>query len=222
MELALGCLSLACLAGAQSNSSRSDLVVLDRKTASNLVLTQFKPDYPALAKLNYIQGRVRMQLLVSGDGHVTEANVVEGHPFLAVAALNAVRQWVYRPFLGPTGPIPFVTIVEVNFALRNIQPDKLPPEPIKDLNRQVRPPHVLDKPSLQTHLVHLRVLVSDEGEAIDVNPVDGFPSHYDAAMRLAGYFKFEPARWGSMTVPWYLDVDVPAEGQPPEVPASNN
>lgn len=222
MEFALGCLSLACVVAAQSKSSKSDPVILDRKDAANLILAQPKPDYPALAKVNYIQGRVRMQVLVSGEGKVTEANVVQGHPFLAVAALSAVRRWVYKPLQSPAGQIPFVTMVEVNFTLRNTQPDKFPPEAAKDLNRQVRPPQVLNKPSVQSHLVHIRVLVSEEGQAIDVNPVEGFPSHYDAAMRMAGQCRFEPARWGSITVPWYLDVDVPAEGSPASVPASND
>lgn len=221
-EIVIGCLSLVCLAAAQSQSSNSDPVILNRKDAANLVLVQAKPDYPPLAKVNYIQGRVRMQVLVSGEGKVTEANVVQGHPFLAEAALSAVRQWHYKPLLGPSGPIPFVTMVEVNFTLRNIQLDKLPPEAEKDLNRSVRPPQVLDKPSSHSHLVHLRVLVNEDGQAIDVNPINGFPSHYDAAMKMAGHFRFEPARWGSITVPWYLDVEFPMEGTPAPVPASSD
>jgi len=222
LEFALGCLSFACFAAAQSNSSKTDPVIVDRKDASNLILNQTKPDYPALAKVNYIQGRVRMRLLVSSQGRVVESNVIEGHPFLAVAALSAVHEWVYRPLQSPAGPVPFVTMVEVNFALRNIQPQRFPPEPVKDLNRQVRPPQVLDRPSAQLHLVHLRVLVSENGQAIDVNPVNDFPSQYDSAMRMAGHFRFQPARWGSITVPWYLDVEVPTEGPPPSVPASND
>ena len=222
VEIVLGCLSIVCFAAAQSKSSNADPVILNRKDAANLVVAQAKPDYPPLAKVNYIQGRVRMQVLVSSEGKVTEANVVQGHPFLAVAALSAVRQWHYRPLLSPSGPIPFVTMVEVNFTLRNIQLDKLPPEAVKDLNKQVRPPQVLDKPSVQSHLVHLRVLVNEEGQVIDVNPVDGFPAHYDATMKMAGLFRFEPARWGTITVPWYLDVDIPMEGTPVPVPASSD
>lgn len=222
VEFALGCLSLACFAAAQSSTSSPDPVILSRKDAANLILTQAKPEYPVMARVNYIQGRVRMQVLVSSEGKVTEAHVVEGHPFLAAAALIAVRQWVYRPLQSPPGPVPFVTMVEVNFALRNIQADRFPPEPVKDLSRQVRPPHVLDKPPVQSHLVRLRVLVSEAGRAIDVNPVEGFPSHYDATMRMAGHFRFEPARWGSITVPWYLDVEIPAEDPQAPVPASND
>ncbi|HEV2348831.1 MAG TPA: energy transducer TonB [Terriglobia bacterium] len=197
-------------------------MILNRKAAANLILAQPKPDYPALAKLNYIQGRVRMQVLVSGEGKVTEANVVQGHPFLAAAALNAVRRWKYKPFQTIAGPVPFVTVVEVNFSLRNIQPDHIPPEAVKDLNRQVRPPQVLDKPPVQSNLVHMRVLVNEEGQAIDVNPIEGFPSDYDAVMRMAGHFRFEPARWGTITVPWYLDVEVPAQDPPIPVPASKD
>lgn len=222
VEFALGCLSLACVAAAQSKPSDSDPVILNRKDASSLILAQTKPDYPAMAKVNYIQGKVRMQVLVSGEGKVIEANVVQGHPFLAVAALNAVRHWAYKPFQSPSGPVPFVTTVEVNFTLRNTQLDKFPPEAVKDLNRQVTPPHVLDKPAVQSHLVHMRVLVSEEGQAIDVKPVEGFPAHYDAAMRMAALCRFEPARWGSITVPWYLDVEVPVESPPASVPASND
>jgi len=222
VEFALGCLSLACFAAAQTKSSKSDPVILDRKEAAKLVVSQAKPDYPALARMNYIQGRVRMQVLVSCEGKVVESNVTYGHPFLAVAALETVRQWLYKPLQSPSGPVPFVTVVEVNFTLRNIQPDRFPPAPDKDLNRQVRPPQVLDKPSVQSHLMHLRVLVSEDGQAIDVNPVQGFPSQYDSAMRMAGHFRFQPARWGSLTVPWYVDVEVPEEGPPPSLPASDD
>lgn len=222
VEIVLGCLSLVCFAGAQSKSSISDPAILSRKDAANLILAQPKPDYPALAKMNYIQGRVRMQVLVSSEGKVTEANVVQGHPFLAAAALNAVRQWHYKPLQTPSGPVPFVTIVEVNFTLRNIQLEKLPPEAVKDLNRQVRPPQVLEKPSVHLHLVHLRVLVSEDGQAIDLSPIKGFPSQYDAAMKMAGHYRFEPARWGTITVPWYLDVEFPVESTPTPLPASND
>lgn len=222
LELAIGCLSLACFAAAQTKSSKKGPVIVDRKDAANLILNQTKPDYPPLAKVNYIQGRVRMRLLVSSEGRVVDCNVIQGHPFLAVAALSAVRHWLYRPLKGPTGPVPFITLVEVNFTLRNLQPEKFPPEAVKDLNRQVRPPQVLDGPSEQLHLVHLRILVSESGQALDVNPVSDFPSQYDWAMRMAGHFRFQPARWGSITVPWYLDVEVPAEGPPTPEPASND
>jgi TonB family protein len=219
-EIVFGCLSVVCFASAQSQTSDSRPLVLAKKDATSLILAQAKPDYPALAKVNYIQGRVSLQLLVSCEGKVTEANVVQGHPFLAVAALNAVRHWLYRPLQSPSGPIPFVTTVEVNFTLRHLQLDKLPPEPLKDLNRSVRPPQVLSKPSSQSHLVHLRVLVDEDGQVIDVSPIEGFPSNYSAAMKMAEHFRFEPARWGSLTVPWYLEVECPEESTAAPVPAS--
>jgi TonB family protein len=213
-SLAFECLALACIATAQTDSSSTAPVVLNRKDAAGLILAQGKPEYPPLAKVNYIQGKVHIQVLVSSEGKVIEANVVEGHPFLAAAALNSVRRWMYKPLKTAAGNIPFVTLVDVNFSLRSTHVDKLPPDAEKDLSRQIRPPAVLDKPPAHAPLVHIRVLVNDEGQAIDVNPIEGFPSHYSAALRFAEHCKFQPARWGPLAVPWYLEVDVPAEDHP--------
>jgi TonB family protein len=208
------CLALGCWASGQTESSRKSPVIVNRKEASTMILAQGKPEYPPLAKVNYIQGRVHIQVLVSPEGKVMEANVIEGHPFLAAAALRAVRDWVYKPLETAAGKVAFVTIVDVNFSLRNIVPDKVPPNPEKDLSRQVRPPEVLDKPPAHAPLLHVRVLVNDEGQAIDVNPVEGFPAHYGEALKFAEHCKFQPARWGPLAVPWYLDVDVPLEEKP--------
>ena len=212
--LALECLALACAAAAQTNSSPAQIITLSKKTAASLILHQPKPEYPPLAKVNYIQGKVRLQVLVSPEGKVIEANVFQGHPFLAAAALDAVRHWLYRPLRTATGAVPFVTMVDVNFALRSIKIEQLPPKAEQDLSRQIHPPQMLKKPPANSPLVHVRVLVNDEGEAIDVNPVEGFPVQYDSALKLVEQCKFQPAHWGPLAVPWYLDVDIPA-GSPP-------
>jgi TonB family protein len=214
--LAVECLALACWVAAQTDSSSKAPAVVNRKEAATMILAQGRPEYPPLAKVNYIQGRVHIQVLVSPEGKVVEANVLEGHPFLAAAALRAVRNWVYRPLQTAAGNVAFVTLVDVNFSLRNTIANKLPPDPEKDLSRQVRPPEVLDKPPAHAPLLHVRVLINDEGQAIDVNPVEGFPAHYGEALKFAEHCKFQPARWGPLAVPWYLDVDVPLD----EVPAT--
>ena len=216
--LALECLALTCAATAQSNLPAAPIVTLDKKAAANLILAQPKPDYPPLAKINFIQGKVRLQVLVSPEGKVIEANVYQGHPFLATAALNAVRHWIYTPLKTGTGAVPFVAMVEVNFALRSIKVEQLPPRAEQDLSRQIHPPEMLKKPPANSPLVHMRVLVNDEGNAIDVNPVGGFPVQYDSALKLLEQCKFQPAHWGPLAVPWYLDVDVPAGNPSNSVP----
>src|SRR5216117_704851 len=88
---------IASMMAAQTGSPAPDAVLLDSKSASRMLVNEVKPEYPALAKVNYIQGAVRMQLRVTREGRVVEAHVVRGHPFLAEAALQAVRRWMYRP-----------------------------------------------------------------------------------------------------------------------------
>lgn len=212
--LALECLALSCAAVAQANLTSAQIVTLNKKAATSLILSQPKPEYPPLAKVNFIQGKVHLQVLVSPEGKVIEANVLQGHPFLAAAALNAVRRWEYMPLKTAGGAVPFVAIVDVNFSLRSTKIEQLPPRPEQDLSRQVHPPEMLKKPTAKSPLVHMRVLVDDAGEAIDVNPVEGFPVHYDSALKFVEQCKFQPAHWGPLAVPWYLDVDVPA-GNPP-------
>lgn len=190
-------------------------IELSRKAASKLLLTQVKPEYPPLARVNYIRGQVRMQVKVARSGRVSDAHVLYGHPFLAASALAAIRRWVYRPFVTRAGPTEFQTLVDVNFALRTSNVEHMPPQPERDLTRQVRPPEVLVKPDQKsTASVHLRVLVGDAGEALDSTPLAGFVSGYEAARKQLEQWRFLPARWGNLVVPWYLDVDVPVEDPP--------
>jgi len=218
VALALGCLALAGTAAAQINLPSATIVTLNKKAAAGLILSQPKPEYPPLAKINFIQGKVHLQVLVSPEGKVVEANVLQGHPFLAAAALNAVRRWSYMPLKTATGAVPFVATVDVNFALRSIKIEQLPPKAEQDLSRQIHPPEMLKKPPANSPVVHMRVLVDDEGEAIDVNSVQGFPVQYDSALKLVEQCKFQPAHWGPLAVPWYLDVEVPAGDPPAGVP----
>ncbi len=209
-----GCVCALAPAAAQTLSTTSKLRAIDPRTASKLVVNLVKPDYPAVAKVNYIQGYVRLAVLVAPDGRVSEAHVVQGHPLLAASALSAVRQWVYRPLRSRSGPVPFQTSVDLRFALYGRWLQKFPPNPVEDFNRQVQPPEVLESPGGNTEgaLVVLRVLVDDKGLALDARPLRGPSTHYDTAQRIVEYWKFRPARWGAVPVPWYLEVNVPVEG----------
>lgn len=198
---------------AQSVSLPAAPPTLDHTAAANLIWTEVKPEYPPLAKLNYIQGRVRLRVLVSREGRVREAHVVHGHPFLAVSALEAVRRWLYHPLKAAWGPTEFMTVVEVNFSLRIKKIDLFPRDPERDLIRQVHPPHLLDRPLGQQlgSSVRVRVLVNDAGQVIDTQPLAGLAANFEAACRSVERWTFRPARWGALPVAWYMDVDVPVE-----------
>ncbi len=84
--------------------------------AANL-LTQVKPPYPADAKNARIQGKVSLGTLIGTDGHVLDVVLISGPDALVQSAVDAVRQWVYRPTLLNGEPVEVVTIVDVNYTL---------------------------------------------------------------------------------------------------------
>ena len=85
--------------------------------ASRLVY-RVEPEYPELAKRARVSGLVVMQVIVNEGGAVEEVKIVRGHPLLNDAALRAVRQWRYSPYLLNGEPIPVTATVTVNFVLR--------------------------------------------------------------------------------------------------------
>jgi TonB family protein len=210
-----------CSAGlpvtAQSEAVVEHPVELNHKMASRLLVSQVEPEYPSIARVNYIRGQVRMLVTVTSAGKVGFAHVLQGHPFLAASALQAIRQWVYHPLVTASGPAEFQTMVDVNFNLRNIRADRLPPDADQDLNWQVRPPEALDVPpgGASADCVRMRVLVNDRGQAIDATPLTGRPSLFPAARQRIEGWEFRPARWGNLKVPWYVDVTVPLDGVKP-------
>lgn len=81
------------------------------------LIRQIPPVYPSLAKNARISGPVRLKVVVAGDGTVKEVTYISGHALLANAAMDAVRQWIYKPTLLRGQPVEVVTEVEVNFTL---------------------------------------------------------------------------------------------------------
>lgn len=197
----------------QAPSDGSGLAFLEAKRAAKFAVRQEKPEYPPLAKFNYIQGLVRVRVTVTKEGRVGEAHVVRGHPFLAVAALKAVRNWLFRPAKARPGPEEFQTYVDMNFTLHSKRPERLPQQPEEDLGRQVRPPEIVEKPVSPPNAasVRLRLLVSSEGQVLDSQVLVGRARYVAAARSIVAGWKFRPARWGALAVPWYLDVDVPVQ-----------
>ena len=73
--------------------------------------------YPAIAREARIQDHVILHVLIGADGAVQDIKVVSGHPLLRQAALDAVKQWQYRPTMLNGIPVEVETEVDVNFTL---------------------------------------------------------------------------------------------------------
>jgi len=78
---------------------------------------QVMPSYPSNARMLRLEGKVLLRAVVSGEGKITQVKTVSGHPILAKAATDAVRQWRYRPALLNGVPTPIETDITLNFKL---------------------------------------------------------------------------------------------------------
>jgi protein TonB len=78
-----------------------------------------EPVYPPLARTARVQGTVRFNVVIEKDGHVRDAELVSGHPLLIPSAVDAVKQYVYKPTLLNGQPVEVITMVEVEFTLAN-------------------------------------------------------------------------------------------------------
>jgi TonB family protein len=92
------------------------------RVASNvsrgMLTRQVAPVYPDAARHARIEGTVVLQAIISKDGWISDLKIISGPKELAPAAIGAVQQWRYRPYLLMGEPVEAVTTVQVNFQLR--------------------------------------------------------------------------------------------------------
>jgi protein TonB len=81
------------------------------------LIREIRPVYPMLAKQARISGTVILQAIISKDGLVENLTVKQGHPMLAPAAIEAVKQWRYKPTLLNGEPVEVEVVISVNFTL---------------------------------------------------------------------------------------------------------
>ena len=75
------------------------------------------PVYPEAAKQARIMGSVVLAARIGVDGHVENLTVVSGPPELQPSAIDAVRQWVFEPYMLSGSPVPVDTTVTINYQL---------------------------------------------------------------------------------------------------------
>jgi protein TonB len=92
-------------------------VRVSQGVTEGLLLHGPKPTYPALAKQARIQGHVILQAIINKQGQVENLRLISGHPMLAPSAIEAVKQWKYKPYMLNNEPVEVETTVDVNFSL---------------------------------------------------------------------------------------------------------
>lgn len=198
-------------------------------SAKKRMLHSPEPKYPVLAKMNYIQGAVRLELVIDESGNVSSIRVRRGHPFLAIAALEAVRQWRYKPLELEGRATEVRTVALVNFRLRRKKVTKkylTPARAEKDLISRVTPPALLAPkhpgmngeagPVENQESVRVRVLLDKKGRVVDGHFMSAGKGNLSMVLEQIAEWKFKPAHFGTLPVPWYMEVDVPLGAREPD------
>ena len=81
------------------------------------IITQTRPVYPPLARQARIQGNVVLHAIIDKDGKVAQLEVISGHPLLVQSALDAVKQWRYKPTQLNGDPVEVDTTITVTFTM---------------------------------------------------------------------------------------------------------
>ena len=92
-------------------------VRVSQGVSEGLLVHQVRPTYPPLARAARIQGSVVLQAVIGKDGAIQNLRLISGHPMLAPAAIDAVKQWRYKPYFLNGEPVEVDTQITVNFTL---------------------------------------------------------------------------------------------------------
>jgi len=100
-----------------TTQSSTSPTVLSGAVTQGLLIHKVAPIYPPLAKQARIMGRVVLQAVIGEDGSIQDLRAMSGDPHLVEAAIDAVRQWKYKPYLIDGTPVKVDTQITVNFTL---------------------------------------------------------------------------------------------------------
>lgn len=92
-------------------------VRVSQGVSQGLLIKKVQPPYPPLARQARIQGQVVLQAEISKDGTIQNLRLISGHPMLAPAAIEAVKQWRYKPYYLNGEPVEVETQITVIFSL---------------------------------------------------------------------------------------------------------
>jgi protein TonB len=92
-------------------------VRISQGVTNGLLIHKVEPPYPALAKSARIQGDVVLKAIIDKQGNIQDLQLVSGHPMLVPGAIEAVKQWRYRPYLLNGQPVEVETTITVIFTL---------------------------------------------------------------------------------------------------------
>lgn len=199
-------------------------------SSPTLLVRRVAPIYPPLARQARIQGTVVLGIVINKDGEVRDVQLVSGHPLLSPAAIEAVKQWRYRPYVSDDKAVEVETVVRVGFKMADGPETSTPlrsqqgwatregvPQLVRVsagimqgmLEYKVDPEYPAD--AKEKHVegtVRLNVAIDDEGNVGRVELVSGHPMLAPAAMDAVLDWKYRPFALNGVAVPVETAVEV--------------
>lgn len=90
---------------------------ISQGVTKGLCIHRLEPAYPPLARAARVQGDVVLNAVIDVNGQITNLQLVSGHPMLVPSAIEAVKQWRYKPYLLNGTPVEVETTITVIFTL---------------------------------------------------------------------------------------------------------
>ena len=100
-----------------SNPGHIKRTIISYGVAQDLLIQSAPPVYPPIAKAAGVSGMVELKIIISKTGTVDDVRVVSGDAMLQQAAIDAVKQWRYQPYVLDGKPVEVETMVNVAFTL---------------------------------------------------------------------------------------------------------
>ena len=92
-------------------------VRISQGVTKGLLIHKEEPPYPPLARAARVQGEVVLSAVIDTNGTIQNLQLISGHPMLVPAAISAVKQWRYKPYLLNGQPVEVETTITVIFTL---------------------------------------------------------------------------------------------------------
>jgi len=105
------------MAAQGTRPSHPKRIRMSQGVSNRLLVTRVNPHYPDQARKKHVQGLVVLQVLIGVTGTVTDLRVISGDGLLVPSALDAVRKWVYKPYLLNGDAVEVETQVTINYTL---------------------------------------------------------------------------------------------------------
>lgn len=196
--------------------------------AAGQIISKVNPVYPAEAKEQGIQGAVVLHAIIDRDGTIKELAIVSGPEQLQASAIEAVRQWVYKPYLLNGEPVEVETTITVNYSLGNSAPPPTPQStentnssaagvykiggsvrpPVLTYSRDPEYPESARAASLSGDVI-VSLIVDQDGLPRDVQVAKGMGNEFDEkAVEAVKQYRFKPATQNGEPVPVDLKIEV--------------